>query len=602
MLPLLAAVMSVAFSAEPVAIPSQAEILRSLVPQHPRLIAVEADVARIRSLINRDAYAAATWKNLLKNAEKMLDAPPVERKLIGPRLLGESRKCLERVYSLGLAYRVEGDRRYLDRAVKEMLAAAAFKDWNPSHFLDTAEMTHALAIGYDWFHADLSPADRKTIREAIVGLGLRPGEDVYRRRLWWTGCKHNWNQVCNGGLTIGALAVADEEPELARYIVHSALTSLPLAMAEFAPDGGWVEGPGYWNYATSYNVYLLAALESALKTDFGFGQVPGFSVTGNFRMHAIGPTKLSFNFADGSSQPGNAPQMFYLARRFNQPAYSLFERDVIGNTAPQSLLWYNPPGKMESEPPLAQWFHNANVVMIRSRWNDPRAAYVGFKGGDNKANHSHLELGEFVLDADGQRWALDLGSDDYNLPGYFGGERWTYYRLATKGQNTLVVDGQNQDPTAIAPITAFFTAPNRSHAIADLTAAYKGQFKAARRGIALLNGTSVLIQDEFEPSERAKEIVWQMHTAAKITTQDNLVTLEQKGERLVVKILEPESARFEAAAVNPPAPQRQQPGVSKLFVRLAAEGRPIRLAIELTPGSAAKGESPKIEPLAKWAK
>ena len=33
-------------------------------------------------------------------------------------------------------------------------------------------------------------------------------------------------------------------------------------MRSFAPDGGWAEGPGYWAYATHYNVFYLAALQS----------------------------------------------------------------------------------------------------------------------------------------------------------------------------------------------------------------------------------------------------------------------------------------------------------------------------------------------------
>ena len=55
-------------------------------------------------------------------------------------------------------------------------------------------------------------------------------------------------------------------------------------MASFAPDGGWPEGPGYWDYATQYNVFYLAALETALGTDFGLDKTPGFADTGNFRI------------------------------------------------------------------------------------------------------------------------------------------------------------------------------------------------------------------------------------------------------------------------------------------------------------------------------
>ena len=113
-----------------------------------------------------------------------------------------------------------------------------------------------------------------------------------------------------------------------------------------------------------------------------------------------------------------------------------------------------------SPPPLDKLFRGIDVAFFRSAGNDKDAFFVGFKGGDNKANHSHLDLGTFVLDALGQRWALDLGSDDYNLPGYFGKQRWNYYRLRTEGHNTLTIEGENQNPEARHTCSRFI--PTRS--------------------------------------------------------------------------------------------------------------------------------------------
>ena len=106
----------------------------------------------------------------------------------------------------------------------------------------------------------LSNAPR--LQQAMVEKGLKPALKLYRARSGWTRVHHNWNQVCNGGIGMGALALADVEPQLAGEILHDALESIQLAMAEFAPDGAWKEGPGYWNYATSYNVVFLAGLQT----------------------------------------------------------------------------------------------------------------------------------------------------------------------------------------------------------------------------------------------------------------------------------------------------------------------------------------------------
>ena len=168
--------LTVAADPEFVAIPPEAQILDGLRQQHPRLIATAEDLDRVKALIANDPRAAKIYRKVRRDADQLLDSPDtVEHKIVGPRLLGESRKCLDRVYTLATVYRISGDRRYADRARKEMLTAAAFKDWNPSHFLDTAEMTHALAIGYDWLYEDLSPDDgrRSARRSSTRGCARR---------------------------------------------------------------------------------------------------------------------------------------------------------------------------------------------------------------------------------------------------------------------------------------------------------------------------------------------------------------------------------------------------------------------------------------------
>lgn len=72
--------------------------------------------------------------------------------------------------------------------------------------------------------------------------------------------------------------------------------------------------------------------------------------------------------------------------------------------------------------------------------------------------HGDLDTGDFVLEALGQRWAGELCQNDYLAPEYFSSEaqdavRWTYYRDMTEGQNTLVINGQNQLVDQAPPTT-----------------------------------------------------------------------------------------------------------------------------------------------------
>jgi len=552
---------------------------------HPRLIITRDELERVKRAIEENEMARRYFERIKRQADKILSEPPVRYEIPdGLRLLGVSRRCLNRIYHLATMFRLSGDRRYRDRAVKELEAAASFPDWNPRHFLDTAEMTHAFAIGYDWLYDSLSDEERRMIREAIIEKGIDPALRVYERGGWWAKCNHNWNQVCNGGIAIGALAIADEIPDLADKVLRHALESIKIPMRMFNPDGGWAEGPGYWNYATSYNVYLLAALETALGTDFGLSDMPGFSETGYFCIYMTGPLWRTFNYADSGDGAPHASQMFWLARRFDKPVYAWYQRHMASrHTHPLDLLWFDSRSKSPSEEDLSldRWFHNVNVVFLRSRWEDERAIFIGFKGGDNKANHSHLDLGSFVLDADGYRWAVDLGADNYNIPGYFGGQRWSYYRLRTEGHNTITLNGENQDPRAGAPIVDFKSTPDLASATADLSAAYGDLAEKVLRTVSLVERRYVLIRDEIEAKEPV-EVAWNMHTPASVRIGGLKTVLSQNGSTLLLEVLEPKDAIVESYEVSVPPPQRPIKGIRRIVVRPPDKVESIEILIRLT--------------------
>ena len=76
---------------------------------------------------------------MVREADLILTRPPIKRELQGRCLLGKSRISVQRVVTLSMAYHLTNDEKYMRRCNEEMLAAARFRDWNPSHFLDVAE-------------------------------------------------------------------------------------------------------------------------------------------------------------------------------------------------------------------------------------------------------------------------------------------------------------------------------------------------------------------------------------------------------------------------------------------------------------------------------
>lgn len=557
--------------------PDSLEVLKTLKTEHPRLFISPEKMDDLRALINKDPFVKKAVKNLFEQADGMLSEPPVEFKIIGPRLLQQSRRCLQRVSVLAFCYHLNGNLEYVQRAEKELLTAAAFPHWNPRHFLDVAEMSNAFGIGYDWLYHVLPDSSKKIIREALVEKGLKPGLNGFRRRIWWAQSEFNWNQVCNGGLTVGALAVADEYPEITSAILSKAIKNITLALASYGTDGGWGEGPGYWAYATNYTVFMFAALESALGTDFGLSDAPAMAKTGLFPIFNTGPTEQSFNYADARAAQNPMFPFFWLSKRFGCLACAeeqnkrLKQRiDAKQPPEPWDLLWYQPPPKPQILP-LNMYYPNIEVMSLRGDWQDSNSFYIAFKGGDNRTNHAHLDIGTFVLDAYGQRWAADIGPDDYNLPGYWdvkeGGKRWQYFRLNNTSHNTLTLNGDLQRIAAKAPIFKRELESENPFGVIDLSEAYQPHASRVWRGIKLINKKSVLIQDEIQWNGTQKDWVWNLTTQADIQTDGNTAALASANRNLVFTILSPESAAFDTLSAFCEPPQNPNKGFRRLVIR-----------------------------------
>jgi hypothetical protein len=575
-------------------LPAKDRILADLRLARPRVLASQGDFDRAGELIRSDERAKRWYAAVKKSGQRMLKDPPTAYDIPdGLRLLQQSRRTLDRALTLGLLYRFEGDVRYRDRIWLDMEAAAGFPDWNPRHFLDVGEMTCAFAVAYDWLYDAWSDEQRATIRDALVRHGLETARNAYRaeRKPWWVRSTNNWSQVCNGGIAIGAIAVADELPELAGDVLHHALSNLPRAVATFAPDGACVEGPGYWAYATRYYTYLLATLDSAFGRDFGLSELPAVDRLGDFPVLLRSPTNRTFNFADcGERTPVDAC-LLWLAHRFERPAWAKYQIERTGGDA-LDLLWYRPAlaGAPPVDLPLDAHFRHIDAIVMRSAWDDPRAWYLACKAGDNRFPHGNLDIGSFVLEALGQRWAEDLGHDNYNLPGYWsggrGGRRWTYYRLRVQGHNTLVIrPGEHDDqvPTAAGHVLNFESTPDRAAAVIDMTPAYADWAKRAQRTFELNRHADVTVgvRDDLE-LQQPEDVYWFMHTKANVTIEANgqRARLNLNGETLYAHLVRPADARFSVLDASPlpgtpaPARQAQNKGVRRLTVRLEQVSAP----------------------------
>ncbi len=590
---------------------------------HPRLFFSDEDIDAIRQQIESDPLLASTWAVLQEQSDAMLDLEPVERDQVGRRLLGVSRTVLKRVSYLAFTYRLTGEQAYLRRAEEEMLAAAAFTDWNPSHFLDVAEMTAALAIGYDWLHDGLSAGSRETIREAIVDKGLQTSFD---QAGGWVRGSNNWTQVCHGGLTMGALAVIDHEPALAEDVIVRAVENIHRPMDVYGPNGGYPEGPGYWLYGTSYNVLFIEALDSALGEDFGLSRHERFMDSARYYLHMHGSTTGYFNYSDNSESSAVSAAMYWFARRLEEPELLWMERRKLarlvedppsasggGNRLfPFLLVWAR--AFHDIDPP--EQLHYADdgetpVGAHRTGWEED-AVYVGLKAGTPRAAHGQLDIGAFVMEADGVRWAIDLGRQGYHSLEEQGidlwnraqdSERWTVFRLNNHSKNTLVVNDELQRVDGFAPITAFADDGAMPHTVIDMSEVYAGQLAITKRGVGLMGGGGVVVQDEMQAPDEPATVRWGMLTRADVELIDDAhAILRQDGEELGMHILEGEGPAFEIYETETPPRDYDAPNPGTQMIGFTVDlepGEEQRFTVLLNPGGTAE-EQPAVTPLDEW--
>ena len=589
-------------------LPPLPEFIASLRLDHPRLILTSARVTALRALVATDPTARSQFTRLSQVGQRLLDIPVGNRVSSAARPVPGIRRTIDRITCLALLHVIDGDARWSTRAIEEMRALADATDWNPSYFLDVAETVGAMALGYDWLYSSLDTSTRDAVRTAIVEKGLRAVDAAFRQQSTWVTAGNDWTAACNAAAIVASLAVANDDPDLAHAVASRAVSALPFAIATYASDGGWPDGPAYWDASTGALAIAGAALETAIGTDLGLCTTPGLVAGLAYRLHVTGTTGLVFNYADCIDRIDMDPAVEWLGNRAGDAWVVEEARARAGATVrPFTVAWYQAAPAGAIAPQLDRWFPDAGIVCMRSAWHDPGATFCAAKGGNNAARHAHLDLGTFVLDALGQRWAMDLGPDDYTLPEYFGRKRYAYYRTRTEGHNTLVIDGQNQDPAGRAPIIGFATIAGEARAVIDLVAAYAaaGATRAVR-GIGLIDGRRrVIVQDELS-LRSGTDIAWAMHTQADVqvdlATGGRVAILTRGNARLEAQILDPTPAWFAVEVVAAPAPQRRIEGVRKLTVQMPPTSGDVRITVVFTPEHSENVPRalPQVIPLDAW--
>lgn len=533
--------------------------------------------------------------------------------------------------SLSMARLITGDQRYLDELWRVAQVYLEYPDWDKTSGILFGEMLVGVSILYDWNYDCWTDEQRDLLRNAIKEKGLKDIRTSYEQAglglSAWVTKTDNFNAVGNTGVLCICMAVMDDPMlcEDAKWCAEKAFISLEHSLQVLIPDGAWKEGVTYWSYTMRFLTPLIASLIKVCGTDYGILSTPGFSNTGNFMLYMQGPTGI-FNFGDA----GNANQairsgveMFAISDFTGDDTYSkrnLLYKDLAGSGGNWlEMLFYKPyeeSSLTEIDRPLDAYFDGAqvNVAAFRSSWEQD-GNFIAFTGGTVGYEHSEFDVGTFVIDSQGERWAYDLGPDSYSLTDYnTQTQTFRHYRRRTEGHNTILLNpsedsGQNMSSKGFTKIQiSDLNNPDSVSAVMDMTHLYTHEDAfSVKRGVRLCeNRSRFVIRDEIKivPGE----IYWFMHTDADVSVASDgkSAILRKNGKLMRVTVLEDDVTLDVMDAVplptSPESPkQNKNEGFRKLFIHSEnTDSATYTVVIDPIESETEEFVAPQIDELERW--
>ncbi|MBW7991842.1 MAG: hypothetical protein FVQ84_17740 [Planctomycetes bacterium] len=540
----------------------------------PMLLFTAEKLERLRKRTDEDKLFSEAWDKLLVRADRLLEAELVSKEYAegGAGQHGNygrpSSQIVDMAGTLGLAYRMTGEKRYAKKLRDALIHYGTLSRWAgdahrdpPWHSeLNTARFCYGYAVGYDSIYDYLSEQERKTIAGAMVRLGIKPTLDDWilgeKRIHALDSMGHNWWSVCVSMAGLAALSLQDDVPQASGWVqdVSQAFPEffnykgniLQNKTANFDEKGAFYESVSYADYAL--REYLLFRL--AFTNVFGKSSAPDIPLlekVGDFFVHTCYPASddmMSVNFGDSSLRSTGARTVqMLLANGYDAPEYHWYlSRTDSGLNNPVGLVYYelHPRESPLDDLTKSMLYQDIGWAVLRSSWQDD-ATMLAIKSSF-AWNHAHPDAGSFILFHKGKPLIIDSGNCSYSRREYT-----SYYRHS-KAHNVILIDGHGQNPEdcgngdrgTVTPgrIHKLIDAPGLKYVLADATGPTSWKFSRNYRHFLWLGG-AILIFDDVRTHEAGK-LEWLLHYQDKADRQGDRIILSNGDARAVVLPLFPE--------------------------------------------------------------
>jgi hypothetical protein len=549
---------TVGAGATPFVVPSTATLRATLVGKaHPRTL---PDASALSAIASQRAGGIAS---LLSSVTGLFNqALPAEGSSVQ-----DAQNYSDYALSACMAAVFSNDSAYFDDAARRLVNLAG---WNPSgatgyllngelnYSMDAhaRKITWVLCYGYDWLYSRLNPAQRTALLTCIRARMTDMVGDLVGNRTTslarFPRQSHQNITLHYAGL-IAAVLVGDHAD------FDGWLTStLPLALnansAWADEDSGFANSACQGNWDTGDITRSWNLLRNACGLDMGDKATVGH--WGRYFTYFTPPGMAggSTVFGDGAEVNESYSQALYFTgyTHFKPSPLGRWHAAQLSGAVDQQRFDYllSPPADFSGPQPFpgsapaALYLPGVGQAAMHSDLSDLARTSVYFKSSPwpfGSYNHSHADHNSFVVNAGGQRLAIESG---YYIDGY-GTNHWRNWYHQTKAKNAITVDngiGQifyddGNGVQGYGQITSFVTTPTHDVVTGDATGAYGGVLTLARRTLIYLRPNLIVVHDKLA-SATSRRWEWNIHAlnAMSVSSGSNIL-ISQGGQTLRVTVL-----------------------------------------------------------------
>ena len=391
------------------------------------------------------------------------------------------------VIELAMAEYVEGKGRFLDKLIDVLWLMLEETTWvvpahNPGNkdgnrglpyaytghvdFIDLFSATTAatLAFVYHLCHDKFDTVNYLINERLLFELNRRIIEPFISdsdmlAKAWWSGVKgggvNNWCPwIVSNVLTVCALTVKDTITRT--VVVQKALPLLDNFTAMYHTDGGCDEGPGYWNAAGGALYNACVALYDMTGGYVNVYDDPLIKNMGEYVVKVIISKDRVLNFADGPSRSNPNPVLLYhWGKSCGSEMMTSLGQSRMGGKLPIlnadtalpyrsfRFLCMETPENAEYKAPSKFYLDGIIIAGTREHTDSDSGLYLAIKGGNNAESHTHNDLGNVFVYADGNPIFIDAGSGKYTRR-TFSAERYTIWTMCSDYHNCAMFNGVTQ--------------------------------------------------------------------------------------------------------------------------------------------------------------